>query len=84
MRLIDADAVRFETGLIDNGILFIPYRDIAKAPTIDAELVRHGHWDVVTVGTNFHTDRLCRNCKKTIRSNYWCYCPNCGAKMEGV
>lgn len=84
MRLIDADAVRFETGLIDNGILFIPYRDIAKAPTIDAEPIRHGHWDVVTVGTNFHTDRLCRNCKKTIKSNYWCYCPNCGAKMDEV
>ncbi|MBQ0089617.1 MAG: hypothetical protein KBT27_09830 [Prevotellaceae bacterium] len=67
-------------------------RDIVKAVigviktshTIDAEPVRHGRWDVVTVGTNFHTDRLCRNCKKTIKSNYWCYCPNCGAKMDEV
>lgn len=55
-----------------------------ESKSVDAEPVRHGHWDVVTVGTNFHTDRLCRNCKKTIKSNYWCYCPSCGAKMDEV
>lgn len=60
------------------------FSEIRRLPAIDAEPVIHGHWDVVTVGTNFHTDRLCRNCKKTIKSNYWCYCPNCGAKMDEV
>lgn len=81
MRLIDADAVRFETGLIDNGILFIPYRGIAKAPTVDAEPVVHGHWD------EGHEMMTCTNCCEQFDlyfKNDFNYCPNCGAKMEGA
>lgn len=45
MRLIDADAVKFnfQYGLDDNGILLVPYRDAKKlieaAKTVDAVLV---------------------------------------------
>lgn len=44
----------------------------------------NGHWGVISVGTNFNTNRLCSHCKKEIKSNYWNYCPNCGAKMDEV
>lgn len=82
MRLIDVDAVRFETGLIDNGILFIPYRDIAKAPTVDAEPVRHGYWieEPLQKYPNEHID-ICSECESKSLAKY-SYCPNCGAKME--
>lgn len=56
--------------------------DLDSLPSIEAEPVRHGYWDVIAVGTNFNTDRLCSHCKKEIKSNYWNYCPNCGAKID--
>lgn len=60
------------------------YHFFKNLPTVDAEPVRHGHWGVIAVGINFNTDRLCSHCKKEIKSNYWNYCPNCGAKMDEV
>lgn len=51
-------------------------------PTADVVEVRHGKWDV-NVGMNFNTERICRNCKRRIEGNYWNYCSNCGAKMDG-
>ena len=46
-----------------------------------AEVV-HGRWDV-EVGMNYNKERICPVCKKCIESNFWNYCPNCGAKMDG-
>ena len=56
-------------------------RQIRKAPTIEAEPVRHGRWSVLMVnglamGVN------CSECHTTWDANSN-YCPNCGAKMDG-
>ena len=54
----------------------IRYMDAA-----DVAPVRHGRWEV-KVGMNFFKERNCPVCKKRIESNFWNYCPNCGAKMD--
>lgn len=105
MRLIKVDdALR----VIDNIDTSKPYDDkddivekvyeiIDHLPTVEAEVVRHGHWDA-----HHH-----RECGEYIQGhgyevyewdNYSCsycgkqspgnskhnYCPNCGAKMDGI
>ena len=91
MRLIDADALieSIKHGLWDwetiNGIesrtvLEQTIQDIRNEPTIDAEPVRHGKWNI------FHNDNIpfafkCSACGQlTIEATKWC--PNCGAKMD--
>lgn len=46
-------------------------------PTVDAEPVRHGHWE-------WDGDFICSNCGERGHRNKWNYCPNCGAKMDEV
>ena len=55
---------------------------INEATVVDAVEVVHGRWDV-EVGMNYNKERICPVCNKHIESNYWNYCPNCGAKMDG-
>ena len=62
---VDADDVQF---------------GVDKIPSADVAIVRHGRWEV-EVGMNFFKERNCPVCKKRIESNFWNYCPNCGAKM---
>ena len=47
----------------------------------DVAPVRHAEWGV-NVGMNFFKERNCPVCKKRIESNFWNYCPNCGANMD--
>lgn len=61
----------------ENAADCIRYMDAA-----DVAPVRHGKWGV-EVGMNFFKERNCPVCKKHIESNFWNYCPNCGAKMNG-
>lgn len=49
---------------------------------VEVSPVRHAKWGV-NVGMNFFKERNCPVCKKRIGSNFWNYCPNCGAKMGG-
>ena len=51
-------------------------------PAADVAPVRHGRWEV-EVGMNFFKERNCRVCKNRIESNFWNFCPQCGAKMDG-
>lgn len=51
-------------------------------PAADVIPVTHSKWDI-EVGMNYHTERICPMCKKVIKSNFWEYCPHCGAKMDG-
>jgi len=57
---------------------------IKKLPTIEAEPVKHGKWDMSSGVA------VCKACGKAPRefyianSEHWHYCPNCGAKMEGA
>ena len=63
---VDADGVQF---------------GVDKIPSADVAPVRHGRWEV-KVGMNFFKERNCPVCKKRIESNFWNFCPNCGAKMD--
>ena len=63
---------------------FVPLDEIDavidKAPAVDAEVVRHGRWKL-------ETKRLasCSSCgmlRDIETQTAWCYCPNCGAKMD--
>lgn len=54
---------------------------IYEMPAADFAPVRHGRWEV-EVGMNFYKERNCPVCKKRIESNFWNYCPNCGAQMD--
>lgn len=77
-KLIDANAlIEFVRNHI-NGM--IDCNDIARFPTIEAELVRHGRWIEAEKGVFPSYCGKCSECGKTrIRENY---CPNCGAKMD--
>lgn len=94
MRLIDADALPFErygkdviswyaTGWND------AINVINRAPTVDAEPVRHGGWIERPTGAYGAWQTWCSACGKHsgiggIKSNrHKPYCPNCGAKMDG-
>ena len=55
--------------------------DLRDMKAADVAPVRHAKWGV-NVGMNFFKERNCPVCKKRIESNFWNYCPNCGAKMD--
>lgn len=67
--------------------------NIVNAPTIDP--VRHGHWEhgkelsrdyigYACIGVDY--DKWwCSECNYHVKKRpLWRYCPNCGAKMDGV
>lgn len=73
-RLIDANALMRSTDKE-----YIHKYEIALAPTVDAELVRHGHW-----GEEWFDHKLkivCSVCE-CFADKWTDYCPNCGAKMD--
>lgn len=59
-------------------------------PTADVAEVKHGHWIDKNTGAYFRTQSWCSVCGKHsgiggIKSNrHKAYCPNCGARMDGV
>lgn len=57
---------------------------IDEMPAVDAEPVRQGTWELVTVGVNGHITAYhgCSVCGCVFKSPSH-YCPNCGAKMDG-
>ncbi len=54
---------------------FLEYID--NEPTVDAEPVRHGHWEDCSNGW------MCSACHHDV-SKETVFCPNCGAKMDEV
>ena len=60
--------------------------DIATAPTIDAQPVKHGRWifkhNPITDPKKYFIRIVCSECNLHTgqKSNY---CPNCGARMDG-
>lgn len=95
MRPIDADTLWevFENaGWWDNADRNVAQDLLDKAPTVDAEPVRHGRWKIDTVWTfnSFEPEIVEEKCSlcgryvqryRTQSTNN--YCPNCGAKMGG-
>ena len=99
MRLIDADALYLavsrdgshciglgtKTGVSWATGLEVASRLIRNAPTIEAELVKHGRWiNTRCIVGGFHDvwGSDCSECGTTVKDDYPNYCPNCGAKME--
>lgn len=58
-------------------------RVICNAPTVDAEVVRHGRWvaEIDRMGNYAHCSECGCRCRGYV-PNYK-YCPECGAKMDG-
>lgn len=95
MRLIDADALieSIKHGLWDwetvNGIesrtvLKQTIQDIRNEPTIDAQPVRHGRWDLCEVD-GLGKRVKCSICGEkiwTLDTNDERYCCHCGARMD--
>ena len=93
MRLIDVDELKADYYMADDckdcetGYRSCEYDRIYSkmdfcgwlddAPTVDAVLVRHGHW-VYTPTSPFGF--MCSECGKEMCQ--FNYCPYCGAKME--
>lgn len=91
MRLIDADALIEEAywhgdhpdvdNLFAEGVDAVDVSDIDKAPTIEAEPVRHGRWKVNELGY-----LVCTNCAWVRYGiplvEHFTYCPNCGVKLD--
>lgn len=89
MRLIDADELAVDVLRITIvGPAVAAYADavlclMQRAPTIDAEPVRHGTWKLLPNG-----DGICDQCH-VILKNVWDedgwlhFCSCCGAKMDG-
>lgn len=57
--------------------------ELDDAPTIEAEPVRHGHWEKIGTIENTWVVHKCSYCGyQTIDNGQ--YCTNCGAKMDEV
>lgn len=97
-RLIDADALLAKSfkyrigGFTTKDV--VAANNIKTAPTIDAEPVRHGHWIMKKTAADAPYT-VCSHCNTSVRYNdeYGMvvmnlkganYCPNCGAKIDGV
>lgn len=77
MRLIDADGL-LELLKDDERYGYIDAADVINAPTIEAEPVKHGKWEI---DSDFFP--VCSNCKYKPLEALTRYCPNCGARMDG-
>lgn len=84
MRLIDADEL-LKT-IPTEELLF--RQAVFTAPTLDAELVRHGRWEkpqrhgVVTYDEHAYAECSCCHTPQYLAKGM-SYCPNCGARMDG-
>lgn len=77
MRLIDADALLEKKQEMELCFAVTEW-DINKAPTIEAEPVKHGYWIEVAKNTSWK----CSECGE-LSCCKADYCPDCGAKMDG-
>jgi hypothetical protein len=93
MRLIDADALKQKYFGRRGGLIHTS--DIDNAPTIETESAKHGKWirDEAETGVEAFgfkemtvTGFICSICGASIdvSEGFFCYCPNCGAKMDEV
>lgn len=86
MRLIDADKLKEDMTkrqIEKRDLNASFFAVINEQPTVEAEPVRHGHWEYVDapVFGNPYGSYKCDCCGNSMahKTNY---CPNCGAKMD--
>jgi len=99
MRLIDtdtlieqweADAEQMED-FVFKMATYAAINDVKKAPTVDAEPVRHGRWipkKIIIDGWRYDSGMKCSVCGEDALNAeddefLTDYCPCCGAKMDG-
>ena len=88
MRLIDADAVIPKGTIVTDDVIAI-HNALTKAPTIEAEPVKHGEWVewwppkhmILTGEEMLYRCSVC-DAKYSDKENMR-FCPWCGAKMDG-
>ena len=74
---------KYETGERQQGILGCA-ETVRIFPAADVAPVRHGKWEIV-VGSNGNEYMVCTCCRVSQDlTGVFTYCPNCGAKMDGV
>ena len=93
MRLIDADELIEKNAIYSKGFSYVHTEDIADAPTIEAEPIKHGRWehykteitdDDIMGGEHEFKRFRCSICGYDVGGNSeFHYCPKCGAKMDG-
>ena len=86
MRLIDVDK------LVNDIAEHITVKAVSRViaiiqgqPIVDAEPVRHGRWmvDPGDRNTGYGGEIVCSECGTGGFSDFWDYCPKCGADMRG-
>lgn len=69
----------------DTNVHCTEYVGIKAIPAADVAPVRHGKWIPKNADGSWRVD-TCSSCKKDTHyvrySPQYCYCPNCGAKMQ--
>ena len=90
MRLIDADVLKetyfYPTNTKNAPVLsFISLEEINNVPTIEAEPVRHGRWEMKPDPYGFFGEiPVCSECGCTTKMrDKTKFCPHCGARMDG-
>ncbi len=87
MRLIDAE--KLEKYKVDCCVSLTEWMEgwndaidiiMSETPTVDAEPVRHGHWESLYWAFDFYR---CSKCGFEQRLEEFPYCPKCGTKMDG-
>lgn len=82
MRLVDVDKIKLPHGYfekVDNVPKFYNWLD--TLPTVDAEPIRHGHWEHGEDVFGMYCQ--CSECGNQYYGSYeFKYCPNCGARMD--
>ena len=58
--------------------------DVKEAQTIDAEPIRHGHWEAHDMSIKDVPTEACSICGEWSYGYYEHYCPKCGALMDEV
>lgn len=86
MRLIDADNLKPDTKTFTSAYSeelteFYSQEVIDNAPTVEAEPVRHGHWERFRCKGDRSDTFHCSECKYLLHYVSK-FCPNCGAKMD--
>ena len=95
MGLIDKDALKAKAeriiGIDGSSEAWRILSEIDHAEEIDAEPVRHGHWQITEA---YPHNVYCSECHTKFAQTHWTvwedgslprhYCPHCGARMDGV
>lgn len=89
MRLIDADAIRYDQllniGNKEHPLEWAVSRPLIDAmPTIEAEPTKHGRWLPSDKGDCVYTCSECGFVRDAYILEEKAYCPRCGARMDEV